>query len=666
VSKAWKMRARSTELNTGLPWSPGQRWVQGALLVLLLAGLAGCGSSGSSMTPIPSSTPPNPAPPSQPAPTPLQVGSVTIQPQNAALAPGQTLRFTASSTGGGAIAWLVNGIAGGNATVGTIDANGNYTAPTISQSENAVVSAALASAQTTNYATAPVALIQPGQTFNTANPQVAVYAMYLPQPGTVTIQFGPDTSYSQKTWAQASPTTPNNYGGEVNIEVAGMRGSTLYHMQAMVTLANGVTYTDSDHTFTADAAPQTAPVQISTPSGQTPQPGIELYDALQPNPNAFSPSQAQAYATDLQGNVIWTYSYATATTESSILFPIKPLQNGHFLVYLETLSNLLVTPAVPSNPPKTFNDLREIDLAGNTIHDLTIAQLNQSLAAQGYTITLQAFSHDMLALPNGHLVLLAGTVQPFTNLPGYPGTTSVLGDVLIDVDQNYNPDWVWNSFDHLDINRHPYMFPDWTHGNALLYSADDHNLLFSMRHQNWIVKIDYQDGTGTGNIVWHLGEGGDFKLVGGTDPTDWFYAQHGMNFFSQNTSGVFQLGIFDNGNDRQFPTGVTCGTSGAPPCLYSTVPVLQLDETAMTATMTSHYIAPANLYSYFGGQADLLPNGDIEADFCSATAGATVQEYPPGSGVVQTSPQVVWQSVSPGYYQYRALRIPSLYPGVQW
>ncbi|HUZ04567.1 MAG TPA: aryl-sulfate sulfotransferase, partial [Acidobacteriaceae bacterium] len=473
-------------------------------------------------------------------------------------------------------------------------------------------------------------------------------------------------SYSQKTWAQASPTTPNNYGGEVNIEVAGMQASTLYHMQALVTLANGVTYTDSDHTYTTGAAPQTAPVQISTPSGQTPQPGVELYDALQPNPNSFSPSQAQAYATDLQGNVIWTYSYATAATESSIVFPIKPLPNGHFLVYLETLSNLLVTPAVPSNPPKTFNDLREIDLAGNTIHDLTIAQLNQSLAAHGFNVTLQAFSHDMLALPNGHLVLLAGTVQTFTNLPGYPGTTSVLGDVLIDVDQNYNPDWVWNSFNHLDVNRHPYMFPDWTHGNALLYSADDHNLLFSMRHQNWIVKIDFQDGTGTGNILWHLGEGGDFKLVGGTDPTDWFYAQHGMNFFSQNTSGVFQLGMFDNGNDRQFPTGVTCGASGAPPCLYSTVPVLQLDETAMTATMTSHYIAPASLYSFFGGQADLLPNGDIEADFCSATAGATVQEYAPGSSVVVTSPQISWQSVSPGYYQYRALRIPSLYPGVQW
>jgi arylsulfate sulfotransferase len=238
--------------------------------------------------------------------------------------------------------------------------------------------------------------------------------------------------------------------------------------------------------------------------------------------------------------------------------------------------------------------------------------------------------------------------------------------VLVDVDSNYNPDWVWSTFDHLDVNRHPMQFPDWTHGNALLYSPDDHDLLFSMRHQNWIVKIDFQDGTGTGNILWHLGYQGDFTLVGDTNPADWFYAQHGMNFFSQNTSGVFQLGTFDNGNDRQFAAGVTCGAAGAPPCLYSTVPVLQLDETAMTATMISHYIAPASMYSFFGGQADLLPNGDYEADFCSASGGAIVQEYQPGTSVVQTAPQIVWQSVSPGFDQYRALRIPSLYPGVQW
>ena len=131
----------------------------------------------------------------------------------------------------------------------------------------------------------------------------------------------------------------------------------------------------------------------------------------------------------------------------------------------------------------------------------------------------------------------------------------MIGDALVDVDQNFNPDWVWNTFDHLDINRRPMNFPDWTHSNGMLYSSDDHNLLLSMRHQNWIIKINFLDGTGSGDVMWRLGEGGDFKLVDATDPTDWFYAQHGTSYFTPNTTGVFRLGLMDNGNDRIFPTG---------------------------------------------------------------------------------------------------------------
>ena len=634
----------------------GSHGVQAALLALVVLGsVFGCGvvppaSTGTTPAPSPTpSQPPNSAPPTQAAPSPVQAGSVTIQPQNAALMPGKTMQFTAASSMRGQIIWLVNGIAGGNSTLGTIDAKGNYTAPAITQSENVVVYAALSGSQQTNYATAPVALIQPGQIFQTANPQVAVYALYLPQPGSVTIQFGPDTGYGLNTWAQPTPSVPTNYGGEVNLEVAGMRASTTYHLQALVKLANGVTYTDADHTFTTGVAPQTAPVQITTPSGQTPQAGIELFDTVLP----YLPTQAEA--TDLQGNVIWTYS--DQGSQNDLLFPIQPLSNGHFLVlisYLSSQPNLASTPG-------TIDVVREIDLAGNTIHELSVAALNQSLAAQGSSLTLNGFHHDVLELPNGHLVLLTAMTKTYSNLPGYPGTTNVVGDVLVDVDQNYTPDWTWSTFDHLDINRHPFKFPDWTHGNALLYSADDHNLLLSIRHQNWIIKIDFQDGKGSGNILWHLGEGGDFKLVGGTDPTDWFYAQHGPNYFSSNTTGSFRLGVMDNGDDRQFPAGVTCGSNGAPACLYSTVPEFQIDETAMTATLLYHYIAPPSLYSYFGGNADLLANGDIEADFCAAKGGSNVVEMDP----TQAS-QIVWQAITPGYTQYRARRLPSLYPGVQW
>ncbi len=641
-------------------WSGNPCCLWLSFLVLLVGCAGGAPSSLTSTTP----TPPNPPTPTQPPPMPQQSGSVTISPQNAAAAPGQTVHFTAAATGGGAITFSVNGVAGGNASVGTVDANGTYTAPsTVSQSENIVVQAALASAPQANNATATVAVIQSGVVTNTANPLVAEYAIYLPQPGSMTVQFGPDTGYALDTWSQPTPSAPTNYGGEINMEVAGMKGSSTYHLRASITLANGATFQDSDHTFTTGAAPPTVPVQISTPSGQTPQPGIELFDTVAFGSKPIA-NLNQAFATDLNGNVIWTYYYKGSA--ANLIFPIKPLPNGHFLMVIGYVATPAATQKIPSG---TISVVREVDLAGNTIRELSIDQLNKSLAGNASVagdsvsgLSLLTFCTDALQLPNGHLLLLAWLTKPYTNLPGHPGTFNVLGNVIVDVDQNFNPTWVWNSFDHLDINRDPYLFPDFTHANALLYSPDDHDLLLSVRQQNWIVKIDYQDGKGTGNVIWRLGEGGDFKLVGGADPTDWFYAQHGMNFFSANTSGVFKLGIMDNGDDRQFPSNVTCGSSGAPPCLYSAAPVLQVDETAKTATLLSHYTPSPYIYSYFGGQTDQLQNNDLEADFCASTGGATVLELDP----TRTPAQTVWQARTPGYDQYRVTRIPSLYPGVQW
>ncbi len=57
---------------------------------------------------------------------------------------------------------------------------------------------------------------------------------------------------------------------------------------------------------------------------------------------------------------------------------------------------------------------------------------------------------------------------------------------------------------------------DWMHTNSVAYSPADGNVLLSVRNQDWILKIDYRDGTGTGAIVWRLGKEGDFSLAGTT------------------------------------------------------------------------------------------------------------------------------------------------------
>lgn len=598
---------------------------------------------------------PSPQPPTGAPPTATQSGSVTISPEYVALAPGQPFQFTATVTGSGQTQWSIDGLQGGSATTGTVSSSGKYMAPaSVAQSENVTITVALAGSAQQNYATAVVAIIAPATLacpFTLGNPQVAQYSLYLPAPGKMSVEFGTTTSYGLNTW-QVS--TPSENGGDVQIYVAGMLGSTAYHMRAQVTLNNGTRFDDADHTCVTATPPATSPVNVTTESGATPQSGIEMWNTILPT------GDSQAFATDLSGNVIWTYTYSHTSTD--YLQGIQLLSNGNLLMVVSYLSSV-TTPQSPS----ILNEIREIDLDGNTVNALTVGTLNQKLAAgnfrdaEGNLYQLGSFHHAVLSLPNGHTVLLATYTRQFVNLQGETGTTYVIGDALVDVDEKFNPDWVWNTFDHLDINRRPMNFPDWTHSNGLLYSSDDHNLLLSIRHQNWIIKINFLDGAGSGDVMWHLGEGGDFMLKGATDPTDWFYAQHGMSYFTPNTTGDFRIGMMDNGNDRKFPSGsVLCKPSQESAQCYSTMPLLEIDEGNMTATMVTHYTPPASYYSYFGGNAELLDNGNMEVNFCAAAKGAIVQELAP------QSLQVVWQATTPGADQFHVYRLPSLYPGVQW
>jgi arylsulfate sulfotransferase len=494
-----------------------------------------------------------------------------------------------------------------------------------------------------------------GQVISTSNPQVAQYTINPPFPGTVTVSFGTTTGYGLQTSTQAIP--PG--GGPVSFYVAGMRANTLYHMQASMQFDNGLSATDTDHTFMTTSYPPNliSPISATTTAGQTPQPGIEMV-------NLLASSAAQVLAIDLSGNVLWAYTPSDVQSPSSIETP-KQLPNGDFIVLIGVSSTYpLNSGPVPST---ALNAVREFDLAGNTVREITMAQLNSALAAHPEVypnpLTLQTFHHDVTPLPNGHWLVLANTLKSVV-LNGTTTTTTVLGDVIVDLDTNLNPVWVWNEFDHLDVNRHPANFPDWTHTNAVVYSKDDGNLLVSMRHQNWIVKVDYTDGAGTGNILWRLGYQGDFALEGGTDPADWFSGQHWPNFTTANTTGTFGLVVMDNGDFRTYPSTSTCATTSPEPasCLYTTVPILQLDESAKTAKLAFHQILPVSLYNSFGGNAEELANGNIEYDLCGV-AGPSSQVF---EVTDQSTPQAVWNMTVTGNNAYRAYRLPSLYPGVQW
>lgn len=353
--------------------------------------------------------------------------------------------------------------------------------------------------------------------------------------------------------------------------------------------------------------------------------------------------------TDLAGNLLWGYDPGASITGG--VGDVKLLPNGDFLANFA------------GQPDGTASVIDEVDLGGNVVWSMTAAQLNQALASAtcpGCNITVIGTHHDFALLPNGHIIVIAAQQQTLS-LTGFSTPQTVDGDVLIDLDQNHKPVWVWNEFDHLDPNRHPEGLPDWTHTNAIVYSPDDGDLIVSSRHQSWVFKVDYHDGAGSGNILWKLGYQGDFTLQGGTAPQDWQYGQHDPNVISTNSSGVFQMTMFDNGFLRVMdPGGDLCGTTGQPAC-YSRVPVFQIDETGKTATLQwVDNLSP--IYSFWGGSSRQLANGDLQFDETTPTA-TTAALYE----VTQaTPPQIVWQMHLANANAYRGYRMPSLYPGVQW
>jgi hypothetical protein len=352
-----------------------------------------------------------------------------------------------------------------------------------------------------------------------------------------------------------------------------------------------------------------------------------------------SQSQLTAVVTDLAGNVIWYYPI-----QPNAPFPMKLLPNGHMLV-VDGIG------------------VQEIDLAGTVISQVSTADMQQGLTAVGFPLSLQSglnANHDVLKLSNGHLILLVSFDQTFTD---QANVTTVTGNALIDWDPQKGPVWTWSTFDHIPLTHAPYGTSDWTHANAVVYSPDDGSLILSMRNQNWIVKINYQDGTGDGRILWRLGPDGDFTLPNGQAPMEWNYGQHYPVLLGPSTAGIFPLMFFNNGNNRLVDADDDdCGTPGLTAC-YSSVPVFQLNEYTNTAQLLEETnLSPA--YSVCCGNANLLANGDLEYDVAADVNSPNVsyiQEV-----TQEQNPQLVWQMNINGQLAYRGFRIPSLYPGVEW
>jgi len=452
----------------------------------------------------------------------------------------------------------------------------------------------------------------------TSHPLVFLYsAPPCPDGQKMHVQFRGADGSQQATPAQAC--TP---GFSMNFYIAGLKPNQQYTVRHAINTGSGV-QTSPFLSFTTPGITVNLPsrtVLQAHSAGATE--GVLLQAALQFN----------QLATDLNGDVIWYYP-------GSLSYITRPVGGGRFLGLV-----------VNTQADQSHQLLREFDLAGMTLRETNAARINERLTALGKR-TISGFHHEARLLPDGNILVLGGVEQMMTGVQG-PDEVDILGDMIIVLDSQFQVVWTWDGFDHLDPTRAAilgevcpggctplYLAPtanDWTHGNAVALTPDG-NLVYSARHQDWVIKIDYQNGSGTGDILWRLGNAGDFSVMS-NDPYPWFSHQHDAHVLDDGTTMM----MFDNGNIRH----VADSTQNSRGQVY------QLDEQAHTATPLLNM--DLGLYSFALGTAERLSNGNYHflAGYLSDST-STALEVDPNGNIVY--------AIHVGAAEYRSFRMRSLY-----
>ena len=374
----------------------------------------------------------------------------------------------------------------------------------------------------------------------TAHPLVALFsAGPCPSGDFIRVRF-----HSAASLASVTTNSVACSSSSANFLVAGMPPSARYMMHWEQLANNQVVSSGTDQAFTTGPLPVNFPAEHFTvnvpPTPRDSAFAVVLFHLL-----AFWPT-----ATDVAGHVIWYFPNQALITRMQ--------EGGNFFTMTST-------------------QLSGYDLAGNLVMRTNYSIMNEQLAAKGYPQMTGFNIHETRVLPNGNILILGGRDETSTVYQG--GTpddpVDIVGDMILVLDHNMQLLWAWDSFSHQDLSRVatlndkctqggggcvPFnpnfsVANDWTHTNSVQLTADG-NIIISERAQDWVLKVNYANGTGDGSLIWRLGHDGDFTIVnplpspcGDPNVFSWFTHQHDAAFQRQNVlPEIFT--VFDDGNLR--------------------------------------------------------------------------------------------------------------------
>ncbi|MBK7974083.1 MAG: aryl-sulfate sulfotransferase [Deltaproteobacteria bacterium] len=441
------------------------------------------------------------------------------------------------------------------------------------------------------------------------------------------------SSSSGAWWVPASGILSTHPGTHHKMMVLGLKAASTYNFTIQIN-DNGTPRWQSFLWNTRPLQPgiQALPVTITTAQPGLMQPGYTLLCG-----NFGGTPTGGLYVVDAEGNLVWYLQEAAGVQISAFM----RRANGN-IIYLA-------------------DRIKEVDPLGNVVRMWTSNSLGTGES-----------HHEIIELPNGNFVTLGIDMREISGYP--PGNVSykVVGDEIVEFTPAGQVVSRINMFDVLDPYRIPYWpsfdfgqwdtvygfhTQDWSHLNAVVYDPSDGNFIVSSRNQDVVFKIDRQ----THELMWVIGE--DQPDTTGDD--DWpFLTLEGGGLLPshQHAPQLLPDGrivLYDNDTSRpRLP-------HESRPVIYS------IDTNAMTVHEDWAWVDPdwdPPIFSYFSGDANWLPNGNVLVDDAGAWDAIPlglrwirVAEVRPSDNlkvwemtIRQDFPTMPWTG-------YRAERIASLY-----
>ena len=461
------------------------------------------------------------------------------------------------------------------------------------------------------------------------------------------------------------------------VPILGMRPDRTHRIRVIVTDERGGTTASEPFEVTTDPLPADfPPLDVRVSDRDRMEPGVTMLEPTYRSAADSGRDEHWLVAVDEAGAVVWYYRAAQSASDA------RRLQNGHLLYRTGRAGPLY-----------------EIDMLGHTVSQWhTNRTPEDQVGHDSIHIDTETLHHETFETVSGTILGISTEFRTYDNYPTSdtdpeaPRTPSeVLGDVLVEFSRQGDVLRAVKLLDLIDPYRIGYssldwgrgwsaVFPeedthprrDWAHANAVVMDDGERYVIASLRHQDAVVKIDWD----TGELVWILGNHADWGpewqdyLLQPTGDLLWPYHQHAPMITPEGT-----ILMFDNGNNRARPFDDPTPPSES----FSRAVEYDVDEDTMEVAEVWSYGGPGDepFFARFLGDADWLPQtGNVLITYGGLVSDAEGRPSVEGERhnwvrIVEVTHETPAQTVfelfidderPAGWSVYRAERLPSLYP----